>query len=171
MTEDKTIRSLTWGPMTQIWPVCGNRFIIFYHKNIFEPPLWKPRTGNTSSKLLWYPASTSSSFSFTEPCCPVTITVNQVTPAMTNVSWSHAKGAHLSITSLTSPRGYARCRTQDSQCLMGCITCGTNYTVTMELFSRSKHKSNCTYQGFLSSEWCNQRVITPTKLLPTSTNI
>uniref|UniRef100_UPI0037E7605E fibronectin type III domain-containing protein 7-like n=1 Tax=Semicossyphus pulcher TaxID=241346 RepID=UPI0037E7605E len=90
----------------------------------------------------------------TEPCCPVTLTVDQVTQAMTNVSWSHAKGAHSFITSLTSPRGHARCHTQDSHCLMGCITCGTNYTVTMEAYSHSGHRSNCTYQGFSSSACC-----------------
>ncbi|XP_053178492.1 fibronectin type III domain-containing protein 7-like [Scomber japonicus] len=90
----------------------------------------------------------------TEPCCPVNLTVAQVTQAMTNVSWSHAKGAHTFITSLTSPRGHARCHTQDSHCLMGCITCGTNYTVTMEAFSQSGRNSNCTYQGFSSSACC-----------------
>uniref|UniRef100_A0A3Q1JNA5 Fibronectin type-III domain-containing protein n=1 Tax=Anabas testudineus TaxID=64144 RepID=A0A3Q1JNA5_ANATE len=95
-----------------------------------------------------------SDFLDTEPCCPVNITVNQVTPAMSNVSWSYAKGAHSFITSLTSPRGQARCHTKDSQCLMGCITCGTNYTVTMEVFGHSGQKSNCTYQGFSSSACC-----------------
>uniref|UniRef100_A0A3Q3EFW8 Fibronectin type-III domain-containing protein n=1 Tax=Labrus bergylta TaxID=56723 RepID=A0A3Q3EFW8_9LABR len=90
----------------------------------------------------------------TEPCCPQTLTVDQGTQAMTNVSWSHAKGAHSFITSLTSPRGHARCHTQDSHCLMGCITCGTNYTVTMEAYSHSGRMSNCTYQGFSSSACC-----------------
>ncbi|XP_044056308.1 fibronectin type III domain-containing protein 7-like [Siniperca chuatsi] len=90
----------------------------------------------------------------TGPCCPVNLTVDQVTQAVTNVSWSHAKGAHSFITSLSSPRGHARCHTQDSHCLMGCITCGTNYTVTMEAFTHSGHRSNCTYQGFSSSACC-----------------
>ncbi|XP_018527047.2 fibronectin type III domain-containing protein 7 [Lates calcarifer] len=90
----------------------------------------------------------------TEPCCPLNLTVAQVTQAMTNVSWSHAKGAHSFITSLTSPRGHARCHTQDSHCLMGCITCGTSYTVTMEAFSHSGRKADCTYQGFSSSACC-----------------
>ncbi|KAM3619535.1 uncharacterized protein V6R79_009801 [Siganus canaliculatus] len=90
----------------------------------------------------------------TEPCCPANLTVDQVTQAMTNVSWSPAKGAHSFITSLTSPRGHARCHTQDSHCLMGCITCGTNYTVTMEAYSHSGRKSDCTYQGFSSSACC-----------------
>uniref|UniRef100_A0A667XFH5 Fibronectin type III domain containing 7 n=1 Tax=Myripristis murdjan TaxID=586833 RepID=A0A667XFH5_9TELE len=90
----------------------------------------------------------------TAPCCPVSLTVDQVTQAMSNVTWSDARGAESYITSLTSSRGHARCHTRDSHCLMGCITCGTNYTVTMEAFSRTGHKSNCTYQGFSSSACC-----------------
>lgn len=89
---------------------------------------------------------------FPGPCCPLNLTVDQVTQAMTNVSWSHARGAHSFVTSLTSSHGQARCHTQDSHCLMGCITCGTNYTVTMEAYSHSGRMSNCTYQGFSSSE-------------------
>lgn len=90
----------------------------------------------------------------TEPCCPQSLTVDQVTQATTKVSWSPAKGAHSFITSLTSTRGHARCHTQDSHCLMGCITCGTNYTVTMEAYSHSGRSSNCTYHGFSSSACC-----------------
>uniref|UniRef100_A0A673CMB9 Fibronectin type III domain containing 7 n=1 Tax=Sphaeramia orbicularis TaxID=375764 RepID=A0A673CMB9_9TELE len=90
----------------------------------------------------------------TEPCCPDSLSVDQVTQAMTNVSWSHAKGAYSFITSLTSSRGHARCHTEDSHCLMGCITCGTNYTVTMKAYSQSGRMSNCTYQGFSSSICC-----------------
>uniref|UniRef100_A0A3Q3VL23 Fibronectin type-III domain-containing protein n=1 Tax=Mola mola TaxID=94237 RepID=A0A3Q3VL23_MOLML len=90
----------------------------------------------------------------TEPCCPLNLTVDQVTQAMTNVSWSRAKGAHSFITSLTSSHGHARCHTQESHCLMGCITCGNNYTVTMEVYSHSGRRSNCTYQGFSSSACC-----------------
>ncbi|XP_061681223.1 fibronectin type III domain-containing protein 7-like [Syngnathoides biaculeatus] len=90
----------------------------------------------------------------TEPCCPANPTVHQVTQAMTNVSWLHAKGAYSFITSLTSPRGHASCHTQDVHCLMGCITCSTNYTVTIEAFSHSGRSANCTYQGFSSSACC-----------------
>ncbi|XP_057697330.1 fibronectin type III domain-containing protein 7-like [Corythoichthys intestinalis] len=90
----------------------------------------------------------------TEPCCPANTTVHQVTQAMTNVSWSHAKGAYSFMTSLTSSRGHASCHTQDLHCLMGCITCGTNYTVTMEAYSHSGRSTNCTYQGFSSSACC-----------------
>nr|XP_061832451.1 uncharacterized protein LOC133616849 [Nerophis lumbriciformis] len=90
----------------------------------------------------------------TEPCCPVSLTVDQATQAMTNLSWSHAQGAYSFMASLTSPRGHARCHTQDHHCLMGCITCGTNYTVTMEVHSHSGRSANCTYQGFSSSACC-----------------
>ncbi|XP_034002281.1 fibronectin type III domain-containing protein 7-like [Trematomus bernacchii] len=95
-----------------------------------------------------------SEFSETGPCCPVDLTVDQVTQAMSNVSWSPAKGAHTFITSLTSTRGHARCHTMDPHCLMGCITCGTNYTVTMEAISHSGRQSNCSYEGFSSSACC-----------------
>nr|XP_057928957.1 fibronectin type III domain-containing protein 7-like [Doryrhamphus excisus] len=90
----------------------------------------------------------------TEPCCPVSLTVDQATQAMSNLSWSHAKGAYSFMASLTSPRGDARCHTQDHHCLMGCITCGTNYTVTMEVYSHSGRSANCTYEGFSSSACC-----------------
>ncbi|XP_054900990.1 fibronectin type III domain-containing protein 7-like [Poeciliopsis prolifica] len=95
-----------------------------------------------------------STFLETDPCCPVNLTVDQVTQAMSNVSWSHAQAAQSFITSLTSPRGHARCHTHDSHCLMGCITCGTNYTVTVETFSITGRATNCTYQGFSSSPCC-----------------
>ncbi|MEQ2305977.1 hypothetical protein AMECASPLE_003396 [Ameca splendens] len=90
----------------------------------------------------------------TEPCCPVNLTAVQVTQAMSNVSWSHAKGAKSFITSLTSPRGKALCHTQDTHCLIGCVTCSMNYTVTIEAFSMSGRLSSCTYQGFSSSPCC-----------------
>ncbi|XP_061883602.1 fibronectin type III domain-containing protein 7-like isoform X1 [Entelurus aequoreus] len=90
----------------------------------------------------------------TEPCCPVSLTVDQATQAMTNLSWSHAPGAYSFMASLWSPRGHARCHTQDHHCLVGCITCGTNYTVTMEVHSHSGRSANCTYQGFSSSACC-----------------
>ncbi|KAM4629308.1 fibronectin type III domain-containing protein 7-like [Polymixia lowei] len=90
----------------------------------------------------------------TVPCCPAHLTVDQVTQAMTNITWSHARGAESFITSLTSSRGHDRCHTQDSHCLMGCITCGTNYSVSMEAFSRTGLKVNCSYRGFSSSACC-----------------
>lgn len=94
----------------------------------------------------------------TEPCCPSSLVVKQVTQAMSNVSWSEAKGAHTFLTSLTSSKGHARCHTEDTHCIMGCITCGTNYTVTMEAHSVTGLKSNCSYQGFSSSLCCPSMV-------------
>ncbi|XP_010900407.2 fibronectin type III domain-containing protein 7 [Esox lucius] len=90
----------------------------------------------------------------TAPCCPLSVNVDQVTQAMTNVTWLAARGAQTYLTSLTSPRGTARCHTLDTNCLMGCITCGTNYTVGIEAISRTGQKSECTYHGFSSSACC-----------------
>ncbi|XP_053719565.1 fibronectin type III domain-containing protein 7-like [Synchiropus splendidus] len=90
----------------------------------------------------------------TEPCCPQNLTVEQVTQAITNVTWSPARGADSFRVALTSSRGHARCHTQDSHCLMGCITCGTNYTVTMDAYSSSGRHADCVYQGFSSSACC-----------------
>ncbi|KAJ8357215.1 hypothetical protein SKAU_G00200090 [Synaphobranchus kaupii] len=111
-------------------------------------------------------ATTSSGQSFpsyavpleTAPCCPVNLTVNQVTQSMSHVSWSLANGAESYITSLTSPRGEAKCHTQERQCMMGCITCGTNYTVSVEAISKTGHKQECTYHGFSSSSCCPSNV-------------
>ncbi|XP_061879521.1 fibronectin type III domain-containing protein 7 [Entelurus aequoreus] len=90
----------------------------------------------------------------TGPCCPTSLNVSQVTQAMTNVTWSAGYGAHSFIATLTSPRGHAKCHTMDIHCLMGCITCGTNYSVTLEAISRSGHMSECKYHGFSSSACC-----------------
>ncbi|XP_072297459.1 fibronectin type III domain-containing protein 7 [Eucyclogobius newberryi] len=90
----------------------------------------------------------------TGPCCPQNVVVTQVTQAMSNVTWSPATGARSFITSLTSRRGEAKCHTVDDSCLMGCITCGTNYSISMEAISRTGHKSECNYNGFSSSPCC-----------------
>ncbi|CAJ1072098.1 unnamed protein product%2C partial [Xyrichtys novacula] len=90
----------------------------------------------------------------TGPCCPTFVNVTQVTQAMTNVTWSPGSGARSYVTSLTSSRGYAKCHTLDTHCLMGCITCSTNYSVTLEAISSSGHKSECKYHGFSSSACC-----------------
>nr|XP_046264715.1 fibronectin type III domain-containing protein 7 [Scatophagus argus] len=90
----------------------------------------------------------------TGPCCPKSVNVTQVTQAMTNVTWSSGSGARSYITSLTSSRGHAKCHTLDTHCLMGCITCGTNYSVTLEAISSTGHKSECKYRGFSSSACC-----------------
>ncbi|XP_051962450.1 fibronectin type III domain-containing protein 7 [Xyrauchen texanus] len=90
----------------------------------------------------------------TAPCCPASLTVSQVTQAMTNVTWSSAVGGQTYIVSLSSPRGNAQCHTVETECLMGCVTCGNNYTVSLEAFSRTGHKADCTYHGFSTSECC-----------------
>ncbi|XP_074507182.1 fibronectin type III domain-containing protein 7 [Sebastes fasciatus] len=90
----------------------------------------------------------------TGPCCPVSVNVTQVTQAMTNVTWSPGRGARSYITSLTSSRGHAKCHTLDTHCVMGCITCGTNYSVNLEAISSTGHKSECAYHGFSSSACC-----------------
>lgn len=86
------------------------------------------------------------------PCCPSSVNVSQVTQAMTNVTWSSGTGARSYITTLTSSRGHAKCHTLDTHCLMGCITCGTNYSVNLEAISSTGHTSECRYRGFSSSE-------------------
>lgn len=90
----------------------------------------------------------------TAPCCPDSLTAVQVTQAMSNISWSAAQGAQSFIASLNSSRGFAQCHTTQSTCLMGCITCGTNYTVALEAISSTGYKAECTYHGFSTSECC-----------------
>ncbi|KAJ8270295.1 hypothetical protein GJAV_G00112650 [Gymnothorax javanicus] len=94
----------------------------------------------------------------TAPCCPENMTVIQMTQSMSHVAWSPATGAESYITSLESPRGNAKCHTLANQCIMGCITCGTNYTVSVEAISRTGHKSECTYHGFSSSACCPSNI-------------
>ncbi|XP_011485050.1 fibronectin type III domain-containing protein 7-like [Oryzias latipes] len=90
----------------------------------------------------------------TGPCCPDSVNVSQVTQAMTNVTWSPGGGARSYVTTLTSQRGHAKCHTLDTHCLMGCITCGTNYSVYLEAISSTGHTSQCNYRGFSSSACC-----------------
>ncbi|TNN67818.1 Fibronectin type III domain-containing protein 7 [Liparis tanakae] len=88
------------------------------------------------------------------PCCPASVNVTQVTQAMTNVTWSSGSGARSYVTSLTSSRGHAKCHTLDNHCLMGCITCGTNYSLNLQAISSTGHTSDCKYRGFSSSACC-----------------
>ncbi|XP_043989836.1 fibronectin type III domain-containing protein 7 isoform X1 [Gambusia affinis] len=90
----------------------------------------------------------------TGPCCPSTVDVTQVTQAMTNLTWLPGTGAGSYIATLTSPRGEAKCHTLDTHCLMGCITCGTNYSVQLDAISSTGQKSQCQYRGFSSSACC-----------------
>ncbi|CAL8281612.1 unnamed protein product [Lota lota] len=94
----------------------------------------------------------------TGPCCPSSLGVVQVTQAMSNVTWSPSLAARSYVTALTSPRGHAKCHTMNTHCLMGCITCGTNYSVSVEAVSGTGHKSNCSYSGFSSSACCPTNV-------------
>lgn len=71
---------------------------------------------------------------------------------MSNVTWSPGLAARSFVAALTSPRGHAKCHTMDTWCLMGCITCGTNYTVNLEAISSTGHSANCSYHGFSSSK-------------------
>nr|XP_008113264.2 PREDICTED: fibronectin type III domain-containing protein 7 [Anolis carolinensis] len=90
----------------------------------------------------------------TAPCCPADLTVTQVTQSVTNISWSSGIGATTHITTLETHTGFARCHTLQRYCLLGCITCGTNYSVSVQAISETGLISNCTYGGFSSSACC-----------------
>ncbi|XP_077414896.1 fibronectin type III domain-containing protein 7-like [Vanacampus margaritifer] len=94
----------------------------------------------------------------TGPCCPASLNVTQVTQAMTNVTWSVGRGARSYVATLTSSHGHAKCHTMDVHCLMGCISCGTNYSVNLEAISSTGHRSECKYHGFSSSACCPTNV-------------
>ncbi|KAM8930643.1 fibronectin type III domain-containing protein 7 [Pelodytes ibericus] len=90
----------------------------------------------------------------TAPCCPTNLSVVQVTQSVTNVSWSIATGAQIYTTVLVSPKGQAKCHTLMDHCLLGCITCGTSYSVSLEATSETGLTSLCTYHGYSSSACC-----------------
>ncbi|CAI5776616.1 type III domain-containing 7 [Podarcis lilfordi] len=90
----------------------------------------------------------------TAPCCPVDLTVTQVTQSVTNISWSTGTGAKTYIAILESHKGRARCHTLQNYCLLGCITCGTNYSVSIKVISETGLTSDCIYNGFSSSACC-----------------
>ncbi|NXT13116.1 FNDC7 protein, partial [Prunella fulvescens] len=90
----------------------------------------------------------------TAPCCPNDLTLTQVTQSVTNISWSVGRGAQTYVTTLESPKGRAKCHTLQTYCLLGCITCGTNYTVSLRAISETGLTSSCTYQGYSSSACC-----------------
>ncbi|XP_066480021.1 fibronectin type III domain-containing protein 7 [Tiliqua scincoides] len=90
----------------------------------------------------------------TAPCCPADLTVTQITQSVTNISWSTGNGAKTYITILESHKGQARCHTLHNYCLLGCITCGTNYTVSVKAISETGLISNCIFRGFSSSACC-----------------
>ncbi|NXX87067.1 FNDC7 protein, partial [Urocolius indicus] len=90
----------------------------------------------------------------TAPCCPDDLTLTQVTQSVTNISWSVGTGAQTYIVTLESAKGQAKCHTLQNFCLLGCITCGTNYTVSLKAISETGLTSSCTYQGYSSSACC-----------------
>ncbi|XP_005423756.1 fibronectin type III domain-containing protein 7 [Geospiza fortis] len=90
----------------------------------------------------------------TAPCCPNDLILTQVTQSVTNISWSVGRGAQTYVTTLESPRGQAKCHTLQTYSLLGCITCGTNYTVSLRAISETGLTSSCTYQGYSSSACC-----------------
>ncbi|NXA84141.1 FNDC7 protein, partial [Thryothorus ludovicianus] len=90
----------------------------------------------------------------TAPCCPKDMVLTQVSQSVTNISWSVGRGAQTYVTSLESPKGQAKCHTLHTYCLLGCITCGTNYTVSLRAISETGVTASCTYQGYSSSACC-----------------
>ncbi|XP_064003177.1 fibronectin type III domain-containing protein 7 [Pogoniulus pusillus] len=90
----------------------------------------------------------------TAPCCPDDLILTQVTQSVTNISWTVGTGAQTYITTLESPKGQAKCHTLQNYCLLGCITCSTNYTVSLKAISETGLASSCTYQGYSSSACC-----------------
>ncbi|KAM7046530.1 fibronectin type III domain-containing protein 7 isoform 3-T3 [Acridotheres tristis] len=73
----------------------------------------------------------------TAPCCPNDLILAQVTQSVTSISWSVGRGAQTYVTTLESPKGQAKCHTLQTYCLLGCITCGTNYTVSLRAISET----------------------------------
>ncbi|XP_041064690.1 fibronectin type III domain-containing protein 7-like [Carcharodon carcharias] len=94
----------------------------------------------------------------TAPCCPNSFSVTQITQSMTNVSWTAAIGAQSYTTLLESSKGQAKCHTGETHCLLGCITCSTNYTVSLSAISETGLMSMCNYQGYSSSGCCPSAV-------------
>ncbi|XP_054836356.1 fibronectin type III domain-containing protein 7 [Eublepharis macularius] len=90
----------------------------------------------------------------TAPCCPADLTITQVTQSITNISWSTGTGAKTYITILESRKGQARCHTLQNSCLLGCIMCATNYTLSVKAISETGLRSDCIYRGFSSSACC-----------------
>ncbi|XP_067892590.1 fibronectin type III domain-containing protein 7-like isoform X3 [Heterodontus francisci] len=94
----------------------------------------------------------------TAPCCPKSFTVTQITQSMTNISWTAAIGAQSYTTVLESSKGQAKCHTGETHCLLGCITCSTNYTISLSAISETGLMSVCNYQGYSSSGCCPSAV-------------
>ncbi|KAM6080411.1 LOW QUALITY PROTEIN: fibronectin type III domain-containing protein 7 [Theristicus caerulescens] len=90
----------------------------------------------------------------TAPCCPNDLIVIQVRQSVTNISWSVGMAAQTYVTTLESPEGQTKCHTLQNYCLLGCITCSTNSTVSLKAVSEAGLTSRCTLQGYCSSACC-----------------
>ncbi|KAG8436553.1 hypothetical protein GDO86_007604 [Hymenochirus boettgeri] len=137
-----------------------------------EAGLWECTSSNTYCSLMDLPcgseylvsmvANSSEGTSLpsysmsleTAPCCPANLSVAQVTQSMTNVSWSVATGAQTYTTVLESTKGRAKCHTDEGHCLLGCITCGTSYSVSLQAISKTGETTVCNYHGYSSSPCC-----------------
>uniref|UniRef100_A0A8C6CQP6 Fibronectin type III domain containing 7 n=1 Tax=Moschus moschiferus TaxID=68415 RepID=A0A8C6CQP6_MOSMO len=90
----------------------------------------------------------------TAPCCSASLTVTQVTQSVINVSWTVGTGALTYVTVLQSHTGQSKCHTHQNHCLLGCITCGINYTVAVKAVSATGLTADCAYQSYSSSACC-----------------
>uniref|UniRef100_A0A4W2DLW1 Fibronectin type-III domain-containing protein n=1 Tax=Bos indicus x Bos taurus TaxID=30522 RepID=A0A4W2DLW1_BOBOX len=90
----------------------------------------------------------------TAPCCSASLTVTQVTQSVINVSWTVGTGALTYVTVLQSHTGQSKCHTHQNYCLLGCITCGINYTVAVKAVSATGLTADCAYQSYSSSACC-----------------
>ncbi|XP_008067848.1 fibronectin type III domain-containing protein 7 [Carlito syrichta] len=90
----------------------------------------------------------------TVPCCPTGLTVTQITQSVVNVSWTVGTAAQTYVTVLESHTGQSKCHTRQSHCLLGCITCGVDYTVTLKAVSATGLTADCAYQSYSSSACC-----------------
>ncbi|KAM4871330.1 fibronectin type III domain-containing protein 7 [Thomomys bottae] len=90
----------------------------------------------------------------TVPCCPAGLIITQVTQSIINVSWSIGTVTQTYVTVLESHTGQSMCHTYQNHCLLGCITCGINYTVALKAVSATGLTSECAYQSYSSSACC-----------------
>lgn len=90
----------------------------------------------------------------TVPCCPAGLTAAQVTQSIINVSWTAGAVAQTYAAVLESYIGQSKCHTHQNHCLLGCITCGINYTVALKAISSTGLTADCAYQSYSSSVCC-----------------
>ncbi|KAF6292891.1 fibronectin type III domain containing 7 [Rhinolophus ferrumequinum] len=90
----------------------------------------------------------------TVPCCPASLTVTQVTQSVVNMSWTVGTGAETYMAVLESHTRQSKCHTHQNHCLLGCITCGVNYTVVLKAISATGLTADCAYQSYSSSACC-----------------